>query len=64
MDVTEYILSIISSNSNIVVIKLSEYANRALDISRLPANITFQEWQEDWCEGRDVDNATVIRFRP
>jgi hypothetical protein len=64
MDVTEYILSIIDNNSGVTVIILSEYARNFIDRSRLPGNITVQEWQEDWCEGRDVDNATVIRFRP
>ena len=64
MDVTEYILSILDANADIAVISLSLYANSLTDRTRLPTNIMIQEWQEDWCEGRDVDNATVIRFRP
>jgi len=64
MEVTEYILSILENNTGIAAISLSAYANSFIDRSRLPGNITVQEWQEDWCEGRDVDNATVIRFRP
>lgn len=64
MEVTEYILSILENNTGITDLSLSAYANSFIDRLRLPANITVQEWQEDWCEGRDVDNATVIRFRP
>lgn len=64
METTNYILSVIIDNSAIVRIKLSSLAFSNIIKDQMPSNITIQEWQEDWCEGYDVDNSTVIRFRP
>ena len=64
MEITDYILAVISDNASIVNIQLSQTIISSIIKDQLPSNITIQEWNEDWCEGRDVDNSTVIRFRP
>jgi len=64
MEITNYILTVISDNPSVVNIKLSSLAFLSIIKDQFPSSITLQEWQEDWCEGYDVDNSTVIRFRP
>lgn len=64
MEITNYILSVINDNPAIVNIQITQSIISSVFKDQIPSNITVQEWQEDWCEGRDVDNSTVIRFRP
>ena len=64
METTTYILAIINDNPSVVNVVLSSTAFVSVFKDQLPSSITVQEWNEDWCEGRDVDNSTVIRFRP
>lgn len=64
MEITNYILSVINDNPAIVNIQISQPIISSVFKDQLPSNITIHEWNEDWCEGRDVDNSTVIRFRP
>ena len=62
LDCTDAINSLIASNSNIVIIKLQK--GYIIDGTKLDAGVTWSSWQEDWSEGRDLDNSTIIRFLP
>lgn len=64
MEITNYILTVINDNPTIVSIQITQSIISSVFKDQLPTSITVQEWNEDWCEGRDVDNSTVIRFRP
>jgi len=64
MEITNYILSVINDNPTIVNLQVSQSIFASVLKDQISSSITIQEWNEDWCEGRDVDNSTVIRFRP
>lgn len=62
LDCTDAINSLIASNSDIVIIKLQK--GYIIDDTRLQSGVTWSSWQEDWSEGRDLGNSTIIRFLP
>lgn len=63
METTDYVLSIIAAHPTMSSIYLSQQVFHTTFRDQLPQAISIQEWNEDWCEGRNESGEILVHFK-